>query len=158
MVRLLVLCFAVIAAAPAFGVDFRWVSGFGQGIVSAGIQNHASSVVEFSCDQGGFQPGSASLYVRIKGQLVQGSRLYQFVIDGRNRPVVLINGSLHRAVARPDKAALMNIAHSLVESRSTAFTVELPELRLEERFSLLNVRDALGAKPGETLADCKGLR
>jgi hypothetical protein len=78
------------------------------------------------------------------------------VIDGKNRPVTLQDGWLLNAQTRPDKAALMSIAHGLVESRATTFTVELPELRVEERFSLLNVKDTLGAAPGKTLADCDG--
>ena len=156
MVRLLAACIAVVAVTPALAVDFRWTSGSGQGTTVAQIQNQAGSLVHFACNSGGLPPGGPSLHVQIKGKDIQGSRLYQFVIDGQNRPVTLQDGWLLNAQARHEKAALMGIAHSLVGSRAATFTVELPELRLEERFSLLNVKDALGAAPGKTLADCDG--
>ena len=156
MVKRLALCIALAAAAPALAVDFRWTAGFNQGTAAGQIQNQAGSLVHFACNSGGLPPGGPSLHVQIKGKDIAGSRLYQFVIDGQNRPVTLQDGWLLNAQTRPAKAALMSIAHSLVVSRAPNFTVELPELRLEERFSLLNVKDALGAAPGKTLADCDG--
>jgi hypothetical protein len=155
-VRLLALCIVVALVAPAHAADFRWTSAFGQGTAVGQIQNQAGSLVHFACNSGGLPPGGPSLHVQIKGKDVPGSRLYQFVIDGKNRPVTLQDGWLLNAQARHEKEALMSIAYDLVQSRATTFTVELPELRLEERFSLLNVKDALGAAPGKTLADCEG--
>lgn len=154
MVRRLAVCVALAAAAPALAADFRWTSGFNQGTAAAQVENQAGSLVHFACNSGGLPPGGPSLHVQIKGKDVQGARLYQFVIDGRNRPVTLQDGWLLNAQVRYEKEALMGIAHSLVVSRAPSFTVALPELRLEERFSLLNVKDALGAAPGKTLADC----
>lgn len=156
MLRGLALCMVLSAAAPAFAVDFRWTSGFGQGTAAGQVENQSGSLVHFACNSGGMPPGGASLHVQIKGKDIQGARLYQFVVDGKNRPVTLQDGWLLNAQARHEKAALIDIAHSLVVSRAPAFTVELPELRIEERFSLLNVKDALGQAPGKTLADCEG--
>ncbi len=156
MTRLLALCIAIAAVAPALAADFRWTSGFNQGTAAGQIQNQAGSLVHFACNSGGLPPGGPSLHVQIKGKDIQGSRLYQFVIDGQNRPVTLQDGWLLNAQTRPEKAALMDIAYGLVKSRAPSFTVELPELHLEERFSLLNVKDALGEAPGKTLADCEG--
>ena len=91
-----------------------------------------------------------SLAVMIRGKAIKGEKLYQFVIDGENHPALLTDGWLRgnfMAVKRP----MSSIAYALVEARSNAFTVEVPDLKISEQFSLLNVRDALNAKD---IAEC----
>jgi hypothetical protein len=147
---------ALLLAEPAAAqvVDFRWTGGFGQGTLVAQIRNQAGSVVHFSCNQsGGAGAGDLGLMVEIRGRAITGAKTYQFVIDGKNHPVVLEDGWLV-ARARFEVNALMLIADALVGSKAAAFVVEVPEAGASERFSLLNVRDALGRAHGKTLADC----
>ena len=151
---LVLVSLVALVGLEARAVDFRWTSGFGQGALVAQVRNQAGSVVHFSCNQGGGTgSGEASLLVEIRGNAIQGSKTYQFVVDGKNYPVILANGWL-TARARFEVNGLMMIAHALVSSGSAAFVVEVPEVAISERFSLLNVRDALGPSPGKTLADC----
>ncbi len=140
----------VLGTSGASAVDYRWTTGFGQGVFQASIENQAKSSVAFSCNSGGLPPVEPSLAVMIRGKPIKGEKLYQFVIDGKNHPALLTDGWLKgnfMAVKRP----MTSIAYALVESRSNAFVVEVPDLKISERFSLLNVRDALDAK---VIAEC----
>ncbi|HJQ56850.1 MAG TPA: hypothetical protein VJ890_08080 [Vineibacter sp.] len=146
--------FAAVISAGAGAVDFRWTSGFGQGVSSAQVLNQAGSIVQFSCNSGGLPPIAPSLRIEIRGKPLPGAKLYQFVIDGRNHAVSLTDGWL-TAQVRFEVNALMMIADALVQSNAQGFVVEVPEARVAERFSLLNVRDALGPRAGATLAECR---
>jgi hypothetical protein len=151
---LILISLVALVSLEGRAVDFRWTSGFGQGALVAQVRNQAGSVVHFSCNQGGGSgSGEVSLLLEIHGATIPGSKTYQFVVDGKNYPVILVDGWL-TARARFEVNGLMMIAHALVSSRSPAFVVEVPEAAISERFSLLNVRDALGPSPGKTLADC----
>lgn len=152
-----VLEVATALAAPAQTVDFRWTGGMGQGVIVAMIRNRADSTVTFHCSSGGVGPVAPALSVEVNGRAVAGEQIHQFVIDGRNHPVSLTDGWL-TAEARFQQEALVGIAYALVQSKATAFTVEVPKAGVSESFSLLNVRDALGNRPGSTLADCKATR
>jgi hypothetical protein len=144
---------AALASVAAVAVDFRWTAGVGQGTVVAQIRNQAGSTVHFACNSGGLPPVAPSLQVEIRGAPLAGRKTYQFVIEGKNHAVALTDGWL-TAQARFEVNALMGIAYALVQSTSPGFVVEVPEAKLSERFSLLNVRDTLGERPGKTLADC----
>jgi hypothetical protein len=139
-----------LGASGASAVDYRWTSAMNQGVLQASIENHAKSRVAFSCNSGGLPPVEPSLAVMIRGKAIKGEKFYQFVVDGKNYPALLTDGWLkgnYMAVKRP----MASIAFALVEAKSDAFTVEVPDLKSSERFSLLNVRDALDAK---SIAEC----
>jgi hypothetical protein len=135
----------LLGAGSASAVDYRWTTAMNQGVFQASIENQAKSWVAFSCNSGGLPPIEPSLAVMIRGKAIKGEKLYQFVVDGKNYPAYLTDGWLKgssMAVMRP----MTGIAFALVEARSNAFVVEVPDLKISERFSLLNVRDALDAK------------
>ena len=139
-----------LGAGSVSAVDYRWTTAMGQGVFQASIENQAKSSVAFSCNSGGLPPIEPSLAVMIRGKAIKGEKLYQFVVDGKNYPASLTDGWLkgnYMAVKRP----MTSIAFALVEARSTAFVVELPDLKISEPFSLLNVRDALNARE---IAEC----
>ena len=139
-----------LGASSASAVDYRWTTAVNQGVFQASIENQAKSSVAFSCNSGGLPPIEPSLAVMVRGKAIKGEKLYQFVVDGKNYPALLTDGWLKgnfMAVKRP----MTSIAFALVEARSNAFVVEVPDLKLSERFSLLNVHEALNAKD---IAEC----
>jgi len=68
----------------------------------------------------------------------------QFVIDGKNFPVSFKQGSAEPGSRNRDNENATFIT-ALNDAKSKSSTAEYPDLNKREKFSTLNVRDAVGA-------------
>jgi hypothetical protein len=82
----------------------------------------------------------------------------QVIVDGHNYSATLKDGSSN-AVTRSDKTAIGDMITALFATRSSFFTVDIPDLKWSEQFSTLGARRVLTLPPknGEArtvVSDC----
>jgi len=65
------------------------------------------------------------------------------VVDGKNHPFYF-EGDHYLAAGRAFRQSLDELVSALNKAKLRSFAVEFPKQRVAERFSLLNVRDAVG--------------
>lgn len=138
----------MLSSASANAVDFRWATGFDMGAFSASVRNKVGSVLILSC---GADKTSGNVQVISKAltSSQNANNTVQIVIDGRNYPIY-IEHNLFEANSRSKYTYFYNLVKALVTTKSTSLRAEYPEYSQEERFSLLNVKDAL-----MSIKDCR---
>lgn len=155
----LILCSAILAiasAVPAAAADYRWTTGFGQGVIEALIRNRAGSSLNISCSAGSTEK-TASLFLEtnVVPKPAKGKWLdIQIVVDGKNYPLNLDDKMAYDGIGRNFYQALYSVAEALRKTKSKTFTVEYPMSGKSETFSTLNARDALGDGKKSMLDAC----
>ena len=130
----------------AFAVEYRWIFAMGAGSESAQIENSAGSQIIISCLSGNqFNIPTIDLESKKLSKSANQSDLYvQFVIDGKNFSVSFKQGTAAPGSRNRDNEN-GNFITALNDAKSKSFTAEYPDLQKREKFSTLNVRDAVGA-------------
>jgi hypothetical protein len=155
--KLLLTMLSLILLAPAaLAVDFRWTLGFGQGTLESTIKNANDSAFTIYCPQG-HEDTTPGMFLHVKsikptlGELVT----VQFIVDGKNHSFYF-QEIRFKADTRANQWALRNFVNALLSSKQKSFVAEFPKYNTAETFSLLNVRDSIGAdkKKGSILKGC----
>ncbi|GJE53745.1 hypothetical protein [Methylobacterium thuringiense] len=145
---------AILAATPAEAVDYRWVVGTGQGSVEASIRNKSGGNFIIFCGSGTDELRSGIILEGVADTAPKQKPLdVQVVVDGKSFPFS-VTGGYGPTEARGARFTLQNLAEALLASRAADFTIEYPSLDKSERYSLLNVRDALKEKKGTIVTPC----
>ncbi|WP_430912774.1 hypothetical protein [Methylobacterium sp. sgz302541] len=134
--------------AAAQAVDYRWTVGTGQGNVEASIRNREGGRFILFCGSGTPDRRGGIIVEGPASQAPKGKPVdVQVVVDGRNFAFSVTDGYGPTTV-RGERFALANLASALIASKAESFAVEYPGLGRSEKFSLLNVSDAV--KEGRT--------
>jgi hypothetical protein len=143
---LLFLFGAFLTTDVAFAVEYRWTFEMGAASESAQIKNSAGSEIFISCLSGNqFNIPTIHLESKLLSKSANQSDLsVQFVIDGKNFPVSFKQGTAAPGSRWRDNEN-GNFIIALNDAKSKSFTAEYPDLQKSEKFSTLNVRDAVGA-------------
>lgn len=80
------------------------------------------------------------MFLTIKGKKLPGDVTVQFVVDAKNYPFNFQDGHFI-AAGRMNSNDMTNFCRAMLRSRASSFVVEVPQARISDRLSLLNVRD-----------------
>jgi hypothetical protein len=134
----------ICTMADTFAVDYRWTRGFAMGTDEAIIRNASGASLNIYCPSGQTDTTPGMFIETNKVRFKKGEQvLVQIVVDGKNHPFNF-DEVQYIAGGRSFRLALDRLVDALKEAKAKSFVVEFPKQRVAERFSLLNVKDAIG--------------
>jgi hypothetical protein len=138
----------------ALAVDYRWTLGFAQGTSEAIIRNESGSSVNIYCPAGQIDttPGMFVNVSRVRPKPREQITI-QIVVDGKSFPFDL-DEIQYIATGRANREALASLVSAFAGSKGRSFVVEFPKFGMAERFSLVDVRRAVGSGRGSVLDGC----
>lgn len=145
---LLAWALLIVATVTALGQvsDYRWTSGFAQGTIENMIQSRNGTRLNMYYPSGQMDP-TPGMFLTVRGRDIPGQVTIQFVVDGDNHAFYFTDGSF-RAVVRLNAESMISFCRVLIRSRASSFIVEVPQIGISDRLSLLNARQALGKCEG----------
>ena len=149
---------ASVAAVPAVAqVEFRWFKASANlGIQVAGVRNVNGSYFRFTCSPSGIPGEGPSLqYDAADDRTARKPGAIQVVVDGEAFLFEIDASGLTVDETNRGAVEMRRVADKLAGAKSGYFEIEVPSKNFSERFSLKDVRQALGKPRQNLLSKCR---